>query len=71
MLPVPRFSRAIGLVLNRRCGKNLVVAGCGFLGWFLPSHCALWASFWSDTKCKSDMATVCDMKVATVAGVVL
>ena len=37
VLPVllaPRFSRGIGLVLIRRCGKNLAVAGCGFSGYF-------------------------------------
>ena len=32
VLPVPQFSREIGLVLIRRCGKNLAVAGCGFFG---------------------------------------
>ena len=34
VLPVPRFSRGIGLVLMRRCGKNLAVVGCCFLGYF-------------------------------------
>ena len=53
VLPVPRFSRGIGLVLIRRCGKNLAVAGCDFLGYLCHPVWLFWASFWSDNKCKS------------------
>ena len=35
MLPVPQFSRGIGLVLIRRCGKKLAVAGCDFFWLFV------------------------------------
>ena len=34
-MPVGRFSRPIGLVSTRSCGKILEFAGCGFLGYFL------------------------------------
>ena len=34
MFPVPRFSRGIGLVLRRRCEKNLAVEGLRSFGQF-------------------------------------
>ena len=52
VLPVARFSRGIGIVLIKRCGKNLAVAGCGFLCYFCHAIPLFWAGFWSD-KCKS------------------
>ena len=44
--PVGRFSRPIGLVLIRSCGKILEFAGCGFLGYFLFKAAGFWAGFW-------------------------
>ena len=48
LLPSPRFSRAIGLVLDMFRGKKIAVAGCGFLGYFLCTCRYFWASFKSD-----------------------
>ena len=45
MLPVGRFSRPIGLVSIRSCGKILEFAGCGFLGYFLFKAAGFWAVF--------------------------
>ena len=41
VLTVPWFSCRIGLVLIRHCEKKLAVAGCKFLGYFLPSRSAI------------------------------
>ena len=43
VLPVGRFSRPIGLVSIRSCGKVLRSAGCGFLGYFLFKAAGFWA----------------------------
>ena len=45
VLPSPRFSRAIGLVLDLFRGKIIAVAVCGFLGYFLCTCRYFWASF--------------------------
>ena len=45
VLPSPRFSRAIGLVLDLLRGGEIAVAGCGFLGYFLCTCRYIWASF--------------------------
>ena len=43
VLPDGRFSRPIGLVSIRGCGKILEFAGCGFLGYFLFKAAGFWA----------------------------
>ena len=40
MLPSPRFSRAIGLVLDLLRGGKIAVAGCGFWATFY-AHAAI------------------------------
>ena len=66
VLPVPRFSRGIGLVWIGRCGKNLAVAVCGFWVGFSHAVPLFWASFWSDKKYKQ--LKMSHMKVLFVAG---
>ena len=46
VLPVGRFSRPIGLVSIRSCGKTLEFPGCGYLGYFLLKVAGFWAGFW-------------------------
>ena len=45
VLPSPRFSRTIGLVLDGFRGEKIAVASCGFLGFFLCKCRYFWASF--------------------------
>ena len=65
MFPVPRFPRGIGLVLIRRCGKNLAVAGCGFLGYFLQFRSAIFGlvlRYYLGWKLKENLATLTEIK---------
>ena len=73
VLPSPRFSRAIGLVLDLFSGEKIAVAGCGFLGFFLCTCRYFWASFKSGgfTSCVTLRAVLFYFEILCVGSILL